>query len=112
MPSKDLTNSILMKLVHGHAHDSSSMFKEDLISDADGGKDYDEIEQAIEEVVKRYDFLEEWGHYQEPRIHLDQSTGEIVDVLVEDFDEVPAWLYPELSHVPNQTWEKHGINPY
>lgn len=100
---------ILMTLVSGHSHDKSSMKKSDLLDNADGGLDRDKLETAVDEVVDQCAFLREWGAHRDSRIHLDQSTGKVVDVLVEDCDEHPAWLKPELSHVPRETWLNHDV---
>lgn len=109
MVDDDLEHDILMTIVNNHSHDSSSMLKEDLIDKADGGRDHDSLEEAIDEVIDSMPFLAEWGHHRDERIHLDQSTGEVVDYLVEEHNENPAWLKPELSHVPPDTWNDHGV---
>lgn len=112
MVDQCLICDILMTLVNGHSHDSSSMKKDNLINQADGGRDQNLVQEAVEEVVDEFPFLDEWGSYRDTRIHLDSSTGEIVDYLVEECDEPPEWLFPPLgSHVPNETWKAHGINP-
>lgn len=112
MVDQCLVCDILMTLVNGHSHDSSSMKKDKLIENADRGLDHDLLQEAVDEVVDMFSFLNEWGEYRDTRIHLDSSTGEIVDYLVEECDETPEWLFPQLgSHVPNETWESHGVNP-
>lgn len=100
---------ILMTLVNDHSHDKSSMEKSTLLDNADGDMDRDRLEDAIDSVVSRYSFLSEWGPHREPRIHLDQGTGDIIDVLVEKCDEEPAWIKPELNHIPPSTWEKYDV---
>jgi len=98
-----------MTLVNDHSHDKSSMDKSKLLDNADGDIDRDRLEEVVDDVISRYAFLSEWGSHRDPRIHLDQSTGEIVDVLVSKCDEEPAWLKPELNHIPPDTWEKYGV---
>ncbi len=85
------------------------MHKEKLVEYVDGGLDHDTLQERIEEVVEKLDFLAEWGSQRETRIHLDQGTGEIVHYLVENCDENPRWIKPELHHVPPETWEEYGI---
>lgn len=98
-----------MTIVNGHSHDSSSMRKRDLVDNADGDLDRDRMEGEVGAVVDTLPFLIEWGHHEEPRIHLVQETGDIVDYLVEECAEEPAWLKPELHHVPPETWDEHDV---
>ena len=101
-----------MTIVNGHSHDSSSMHKEDLVRNSDLDLDQDQLEDAVDEVINDFSFLSEWGQHGDTRVHLDASSGEIVNILVGVCDETPEWLYPELgSHVPNSTWRDHGVNP-
>lgn len=100
-----------MTLVNGHSHDSSSMKKSQLVRNADRDVDHDELRNAIDEVVSSLSFLDEWGYSREPRIHLEQSSGRIVDYLVEQWCETPEWLQPQLHHVPPDKWREHGVRP-
>ena len=85
------------------------MKKSKLLDNADGDMDQDRIEEAVDKVINQYAFLSEWGPHRDTRIHLDQSTGKIVDILVSKCDQEPAWLKPELHHIPPETWENYGV---
>lgn len=87
------------------------MKKSKLLDNADGDLDRDKLEVAVDEVVERFSFVSEWGSQRRSRIHLEQGTGEVVDVLVDLCDEEAAWLKPELHHVPPETWRDHDVTP-
>lgn len=112
MVCQEIICEVLMTLVNGHAHDKSSMKKRDLLDNADCGLDKDVLEQKVEEIIEDFSFLSEWGSHRDTKIHIDQSTGKILEILVERCNEEPEWLFPDLgSHVPNATWEKYGVDP-
>lgn len=102
---------VIMTLVNSHSHDDSSMRMDDLLDNADGGMDRNRLQEAVEQIVEDLDFLTEWGHYRNTRVHLRQETGEVVHYLVEDCGENPNWIEPSLSHVPNDVWDEYGVTP-
>lgn len=68
------------------------------------------VERDVDAVIEEFDFLQIWGDHQDPRVHLVQETGGIVDYLVEECGEDPTWLYPPLkSYIQNRVWRRHGV---
>lgn len=87
------------------------MKRDDLINNANGGLDRNQLEDALDSIIENFHFVIEWGGYRETRIHLHQEDGEIVHYLVNECDQNPRWLKPSLSWVPNDVWLQYDITP-
>ena len=113
MESGGIKCDILDTLVRNHSHHSSSSDSEEIEDRVTGGDyDADDVREALEELVEEYGFLYKHGNSQNPKIHLDQSTGEFLDVLAYDCEIDVQWYKSHIgSHTPNEKLKEHGIDP-
>ena len=112
MGLEPLKCDILDTLVRNHSHHDSSMTRSDVVRRVTGKHDADVVRDALNELVEEFDFLSEHGRHRKSRIHLDQSTGEFLDVLAHKCDIDVRWYKSHIgSHTPNEKLMEHGINP-
>lgn len=80
-----------------------------ILKEASNEVDWDTLEEALDEMLDNFDFIEE----DSGGVFLSQRDygSELVDYYEYECGENPQWFKERLHHVPNHVWTKRGLGP-